>query len=104
MHHENVEYTCCGIGGKVVAMRINCPECDSKAYISSRKTLSREVTDIYCSCSSVECGHTFVSTLSFKHTISPSKQKVDSLVGQLLKTLPYSQIQQILEDNNISAS
>ena len=85
-------------------MRVYCPECESKAYINTRKNLTIQVTDLYCSCSSVECGHTFVSTLSFKHTISPSKKQGLGLLSQLLKELPEAKLKAILFENNISVA
>lgn len=82
-------------------MRVYCPECESKAYIKTTKKLSSAVTDIYCSCSSVECGHTFVSTLSFKHTISPSKNQTINLVELILRDMPKAQLKLILAENDI---
>ena len=86
-------------------MRVCCSECGSKAYINTTKKQSNMVTDLYCACANGEmCGHTFVSTLAFKHTISPSKGQTQGLIGQILKDMPESKLKEILEQNNIKFS
>ncbi|WP_086933355.1 ogr/Delta-like zinc finger family protein [Agarilytica rhodophyticola] len=56
--------------------------------IAKHNKISNEVCDLYYSCSDPECGHTFVSTLSFKHTLSPSRSDSKSLALSILKGLP----------------
>lgn len=101
---KRLKYNPSFIRRRIKLMRVCCPECESNAYINTRKKLSNAVTDLYCCCSSVECGHTFVSTLSFKHTISPSKNQTMGLIGQLLKEMPEAKLKEILVQNNISFS
>ncbi|MBD8163708.1 ogr/Delta-like zinc finger family protein [Erwinia persicina] len=52
--------------------RIECTECGEPATIRKTNRKHRELADLYCCCSNVECGHTFVMTQTFSHTISPS--------------------------------
>lgn len=52
--------------------RIYCTACGHAALIRKTNRKHRELADIYCACSNVECGHTFVMNLSFSHTLSPS--------------------------------
>ena len=56
---------------RVEDVQVNC-KCGSKAAIQSRQQRSDDVADLYCSCKNPHCGHTFVMTLSFKSTLSPS--------------------------------
>ncbi|WP_342355301.1 ogr/Delta-like zinc finger family protein [Pseudoalteromonas luteoviolacea] len=44
-------------------MRVICPNCGSKATITSREEQSAHVCNLYVSCTNTkECGATFVST------------------------------------------
>lgn len=63
--------------------RIECTECGEPATIRKTNRKHRELADLYCCCSNVECGHTFVMTQTFSHTISPSALGR----GNLYKTL-----------------
>ncbi len=38
-------------------LKIECPECGSKAVIRKTNRKHRQIADIYCACSDVECGH-----------------------------------------------
>ncbi len=38
-------------------LKIECPECGSKAVIKKTNRKHRKIADIYCACSDVECGH-----------------------------------------------
>lgn len=48
------------------------PECMSVATVRKTNRKHPKLSDVYCYCSNVECGHTFVMNVSFSHTISPS--------------------------------
>ncbi|MBP2156934.1 hypothetical protein J2067_004626 [Erwinia rhapontici] len=52
--------------------RIYCTACCQAALIRKTTRKHRDLADIYCACSNIECGHTFVMNLSFSHTLSPS--------------------------------
>lgn len=40
--------------------KIKCPECEAPAIIRKSEWKDKKVADLYCACSDVECGHTFV--------------------------------------------
>ena len=65
-------------------MRIDCPRCEKKAFIRTSQRISSTVRTLYCACSNVECGHTFVAQVSFSHTISPSALDLPEQVRQAL--------------------
>jgi len=72
---------------------IICPECGSHAKIRKTNRKHRHISDIYCACNNVECGHTFVMNLTFSHTISPSAKTGDLLVQTILNTMSPQQKQ-----------
>ncbi len=78
-------------------MRVICPACGKKALIRKTNRITREVADLYCSCSDPECGHTFVANLSFSHTLSPSAKTTSQLALELVKALPPEQRQVLRE-------
>jgi len=78
-------------------LKIECPECKSKAVIRKTNRKHRHIADIYCACADVECGHTFVMNLTFSHTISPSAKTGDLMVQQLLNTMSPLQKQMALD-------
>lgn len=53
-------------------MRVFCSECGNKALINKTNRISDGYANLYCSCTNVDCGHRFVSTLAFSHSLSPS--------------------------------
>ena len=64
---------------------INCNQCGGKATITKRQQHSTDVADLYCSCKDSECGHTFVMSLSFKHTLSPSSRDSTKMLMDILR-------------------
>lgn len=74
-------------------MKIECPECGSKAVIRKTNRKHRDIADIYCACADVECGHTFVMNLTFSHTISPSAKTGDMLLQQVISGMSPQQKQ-----------
>ncbi|MBC8997508.1 ogr/Delta-like zinc finger family protein [Pseudomonas sp. N40(2020)] len=68
-------------------MRVHCKSCGEKGRIVSCDDLSLEFVRLYCQCGSVKCGHTWVASLTFSHTLSPSSQAVDRLLFDRLRTL-----------------
>lgn len=67
-------------------MLINCRECGGKATITKRQNQSTDVADLYCSCRNSECGHTFVATLSYKHSLSPGAASAEKMLVDLLRS------------------
>lgn len=72
-------------------MRILCTSCGKKAIIGKTDRLSVAHANLYCSCSDPECGHTFVTNVSFSHTLSPSAKNTSEIVSALAKALPPEQ-------------
>lgn len=52
-------------------MRVDC-QCGSQAVVSRSEPDERnpKSAELYCSCRKPECGHSFVSTLGFKHSLN----------------------------------
>ncbi|MBG0638247.1 ogr/Delta-like zinc finger family protein [Enterobacter asburiae] len=78
-------------------LKIECPECGSKAVIRKTNRKHRQIADIYCACADVECGHTFVMNLTFSHTLSPSAKTGDAMVQALLGNMSPVQKQIALD-------
>jgi cell division protein ZapA len=79
-------------------MRITCPTCHTKAVITSREQQSTHVSNLYCSCTNTKaCGHTFVATVSFSHTLNPPVKSTLELAASMLRNLPPAQRQQLLD-------
>lgn len=72
-------------------MRIICRECGAKSTIQKTNRISADYSELYCSCNNPECGHTFVSSVGFSHTLSPSAKTSTQLAFELLKTLAPNQ-------------
>ncbi|QCT18496.1 transcriptional regulator [Jejubacter calystegiae] len=78
-------------------MKIQCPECGENAIIKKTARKHRELSDLYCACTDVECGHTFVMNVTFSHTISPSAKNKEKLLKSLVDNI-QSDDRQILLD------
>lgn len=78
-------------------MRVECKECGSKGRITSRENVSALFADLYCQCGSAHCGHTWVSQLTFSHTLNPSAQSVDKLLFDRLRRMPVEQQQELFD-------
>lgn len=72
-------------------MRILCTSCGKKAIIGKTDRLSVGHANLYCSCSDPECGHTFVTNVSFSHTLSPSAKNTSEIITALAKALSPEQ-------------
>jgi len=78
-------------------VQVICTECHGKAVIQSRAVKDPKVSDLYCSCKNPRCGHTFVMTLSYSHTLSPSSKQASSMVLDLLRGMPKAEQLQLLQ-------
>ncbi|MEZ8881722.1 ogr/Delta-like zinc finger family protein [Vibrio sp. nBUS_14] len=76
-------------------MRVICPECGEKARIQKSNRISAGYSDLYCSCSDPECGHSFVMNLAFSHTLSPSAKTTSQLAFEMVKALAPDQRQEL---------
>lgn len=79
-------------------MRILCTICGKKAVIGKTDRLSIAYTNLYCSCTDPECGHTFVTNVSFSHTISPSAKTTTEIVMALAKVLSPDQRKKLQQE------
>ncbi|HGM7112727.1 ogr/Delta-like zinc finger family protein [Serratia marcescens] len=68
-------------------IRVLCTECGSPAIVSKTNRKTPHFSDLYCQCTEVECGHTFVMNMTFSHTLSPSARSGRGLVKSLLSLL-----------------
>lgn len=66
-------------------MRVTCNECGSKAVITKTNRLSLDAVDLYCSCG---CGHRFVWSAGFKHTLTGSNREKSEVIKSLLVDMP----------------
>lgn len=78
-------------------LKLFCPECKSPAVIRRSVSKDDKFSDLYCACSNVECGHTYVLNLTFSHTLSPSSMATDRLVKELVGQLSPEQRQFALD-------
>jgi len=76
----------CGVVNMRI-FKIKCPECDSPATIRKSDWKDKKLADLYCACSEVECGHTFVFNATFSHSLSPSGLTGNKLVKFLIEQL-----------------
>ena len=75
-----------GIGASLIGSRIHCG-CGERAVINKTNRLSNDCADLYCECKNQECGHQFVMSLYFSHTLSPSSKTTSNLAHCLLSVL-----------------
>ncbi|BEM82125.1 transcriptional regulator [Serratia marcescens] len=76
----------CGVVNMRI-FKIHCPECDAPAIIRKTEWKNKQLADLYCACTEVECGHTFVFNATFSHSLSPSGLTGNKLVKALLERL-----------------
>jgi hypothetical protein len=68
-------------------MRVMCIECGGKGCIKKTYRMSQGVANLYCQCMDPMCGHTWVSTLSFSHTLTPSAKQCGEMAAALSRGL-----------------
>ena len=80
----------CGVKNMRV-LKMFCKYCHAPAVIQKSdpqieqgRPRGGEVIRIYCRCTDIECGHTFVSEVTFKHTLSPSTKTSDDMMRVLV--------------------
>jgi len=78
--------------------RVNCPNCEAKAVVTSREDQSTHASHLYCSCTnSRKCGATFRITLGFDHYLNPPLITTAQMAAALLKNLPREQQLELLD-------
>ncbi|CUY82691.1 Ogr/Delta-like zinc finger [Serratia marcescens] len=78
-------------------MKVLCPECGANATIKKTSRKHSQLSDLYCACNDVECGHTFVMNLTFSHTLSPSAKTGDKLLKTVIDGMNLQQRQMMLD-------
>lgn len=78
-------------------MKMTCPVFLRDATIRKTNRKHSQLSDVYCQCTNLECGHTFVMNVSFSHTISPSALAGDGRGRELLNALGKDVRKQVLE-------
>ena len=82
-------------------MRVICPNCGSKATITSREEQSANVSNLYVSCTNTkECGATFVSSLAFTHYLNPPRKNTAQMAASLINSLSRSEQLELIGFNN----
>lgn len=77
-------------------MRVVC-KCGNKGRIASREELSRDFAKLYCQCLDAKCGHTWVSNLTFSHTLSPSAQSYERMLFDSLRDMPKAKQRELFD-------
>ncbi|EPP5402836.1 ogr/Delta-like zinc finger family protein [Escherichia coli] len=67
--------------------KARCPDCGAPAVIRKTDWKTPELADLYCACSDVECGHTFVCTMTFSHTLSSGARSGRNMVKFLVDAM-----------------
>lgn len=77
--------------------KVQCVVCGDPAIIRKSEWKDRKVADLYCACSNVDCGHTFVFNATYSHALSPSGLTSSTLVKALLERLKPDERQMALD-------
>ena len=77
----------------MATIRVKCSVCGEVCRVTKSREQSPTVKHLYCQCSDVDCGHTFVEVQSFGYTISPSRHVMSEEVQKIVsKSTPNEQI------------
>lgn len=81
-------------------MKVTCNICNSKARIYARETISNDFARLKCQCTNNDCGHRFVSLLTFSHTTCPPAEQLQRALIEsavhAIKQLPLKDKQAIV--------
>jgi hypothetical protein len=84
-------------------MRINCPNCGSKARITSSNEITPRIKDLYAQCMDTkDCGASFVFSLAFKNYLNPPVKNTQQLAASLIRSLPKDQQRELLQGDVFS--
>lgn len=76
---------------------VYCPECGTAAKVRKTNRKHPKIADLYCACSNVECGHTFVMNLTFSHTLSLSAMTHGHLLKGMIDAIAPDQRQDMID-------
>jgi|UPI0005B222CD hypothetical protein len=68
-------------------MRVMCTECGQLGRITKTNRMTAGVANLYCQCTDASCGHSWVSTLAYSHTLSPSAKRASDMAMNLARGL-----------------
>lgn len=87
-----------GKRGKMMRMiKMVCPVCQTVAKIGKTNRKHPQLYDVYCYCSNINCGHSFVMNVTFSHSVSPSALNGQGRVKALIDALPAEEREKALE-------
>ncbi|PSU07089.1 transcriptional regulator [Photobacterium ganghwense] len=76
--------------------RVTCG-CGDRAVITKTNRLTNDCADLYYLCKNPACGHRFVMSLYYSHSLSPSSRASEQLAVALVKTLSVKGAKQLRE-------
>lgn len=80
-------------------MRIYCVSCGVKSRIAKVEEGEPGHARLYCVCNDLQCGCSFVSELSFSHTLRPSKMiSAESALLSSIAQLPEEARVRIIQE------
>lgn len=68
-------------------MRVMCTECGQLGRITKTNRMTVGIANLYCQCTDASCGHSWVSTLAYSHTLSPSAKRASAMAIALARGL-----------------
>ncbi|WP_368206176.1 ogr/Delta-like zinc finger family protein [Aeromonas sp. s5] len=81
-------------------MRVICSVCGAFGRITKTNRLSHNVADLYCQCTEPACSHTWVSSLSFSHTLTPSRKTMGDIAMSSIFGLSLEQKENLAKELN----
>ena len=91
-----LEFSCDFCGECSDMSMIQCPTCRGKSIVYSRANKHERLTDLYCICKDPECNVKFVVEQSVKKILTPSVNHGRQLVIELLRSIPKSELEELL--------
>ena len=77
----------------MATIRVKCSVCGAVCRVTKSREQSPTVKHLYCQCTDIECGHTFVEVQHFGYTISPSRHVMPEQVQEKVsKSTPNEQM------------
>ncbi|WP_415720324.1 ogr/Delta-like zinc finger family protein [Photobacterium ganghwense] len=80
--------------------RVTCG-CGERAVITKTNRLSNDCADLYYLCKNPACGHKFVMSLYYSHSLSPSSKTTNELAVALVKALTPNQRQNLQQQMSL---
>lgn len=74
-----------------------CTNCGQRATISKCARIHKESYTLYCRCSDNDCRHRFASILNFKNSVVPGAKVSGRLIQDIIKYLPASERQNVID-------